>query len=85
MAHEWILLIFAAFVCLIPVIVVFLIAPGGLLVRLAGSLATLVSFLLAGGLAWYLEVPPTEPLAAGLAIVSLLAGWQFSKLLDRIK
>jgi hypothetical protein len=81
-AHEWIFLTFAALVALIPVIVVFLIAPGGLLVRLASSLTALASVLIASGLVWYLDLPPSEPLAAVLAGASLFAGWRLAKFLN---
>ena len=82
-SHGHVIVYLAAIVCLIPVIIAFLIAPGGIPIRIVAALATLVSFVLGSCLAWYLDLVPTEPLAAFLAIASLAAGWLLAKFLDR--
>ncbi len=82
-SHGYVIVYFTAFVCLIPVVIAFLVAPGGMLIRIAAALASLVSFFLGSRLALYLDLAPTEPLAALLAISSLGIGWLLAKFLDR--
>lgn len=83
MQHGGILLILAAAIGAFPVIVVFLIAPGGWMVRICGALVALAGFVLMGFLTWRQDLPPSEPLAAAMVLVSMFTGWRFAKFLDR--
>ncbi len=83
MHSVFLVLIFAAFLCAIPAIVVFLISPGGIAIRLCGSFATIVCFLIAAGVAWYGQIPPSEPLIGAILFGSFFAGWRAARFLHR--
>jgi CHASE2 domain-containing sensor protein len=82
-AHGNLWIYLAGSFCLIAVIIAYLIAPGGILIRAAAALASFVTCLVGFGLAWYLHLAPSEPLAAVLSGASLFTGWRFAKFLQR--